>query len=65
MKKGLTEKDKGQLKIAERVRGACLQAARDGFREASLSGLCLEGAVEAAVGSIQSIKLEEIVFRDS
>lgn len=65
MKKVLTEKDKEQLKIAERVRRACLQAARDGFREASLSGLCLEGAVEAAVGSIQSIKLEEIVFRDS
>ncbi len=65
MKKVLTEKDKEQLKIAERVRRACLQAAQDSFREASLSGLCLEGAVEAAVGSIQSIKLEEIVFRDS
>ena len=65
MKNGITEKDREQLKIAERVREACLQAARDGFREASLSGLCHDGAMEAAVGSIQSIKLEEIVLRDS
>ena len=64
MKNGLTEKDKEQLKMAERVREACLKAARDGFREASLSGLCLEGAMEAAVGSIQSINLDEIIARD-
>ncbi len=34
--------------VAEKVRKICIQAAREGFREASMSGLCTEGAAEAA-----------------
>ena len=47
--------------LAEKVRKACIQAAREGFQEASMSGLCMEGAIEAAVGSIQKLDLKEIL----
>lgn len=51
------------LKLAEEVRKACLEAAREAFHEASLSGLCREGAMEAATGSIQSLDLKQIISR--
>lgn len=46
--------------LAELVRQACIQAAREGFTEASMSGLCTEGAMEAAVGAIQSLDLDKL-----
>ena len=49
------------LKLAEQVKQACLQAAREGFEDASMRGLCSEGAIEAAIGAIQSLKLEKLV----
>lgn len=52
------EEDKRQF--AEEIRSACIEAAREGFREASMSGLCTEGAVEAAVSAIQLLDLEKI-----
>ncbi len=57
----MKDQDQIYLKLAEEVRQACLNAAKDGFREASMSGLCTEGAIEAAVGSIQSIDLKKII----
>lgn len=51
-----------QVKIAEIVQEACIKAAKEGFREASMSGLCSEGALEAAVGSIQSLNLERLLL---
>jgi hypothetical protein len=59
-----TKKQKEDLQRAEEVRKACIKAARDGFMEASLSGLCAEGAIETAIGSMQSINLEELIGRD-
>ncbi|MFH5833405.1 acetyltransferase [Halalkalibaculum sp. DA3122] len=50
-----------QMEVAEKVRAACIKAAQEGFRDASMSGLCMEGAVESAVGSIQSLDLENIL----
>lgn len=52
---------KEQMKLAESVRGACIDAAKEGFRDASMSGLCAEGAVEAAVSAIQSLDLEQVI----
>ena len=49
------------LKIAERVRRACVKAAKSGFRDASIQGLCAEGASEAAVSAIQNLNLEEVL----
>ncbi|HKL17496.1 MAG TPA: hypothetical protein VJ905_00945 [Halalkalibaculum sp.] len=61
----MNKREEEDLKIAEEVREACLKAAGEGFREASLSGLCAEGAIEAALGSIQSIDLKELIIRNS
>lgn len=49
------------MDTAEKVRKACIRAAREGFRDASMSGLCTEGAVEAAIGAMQSLDLEDLL----
>jgi hypothetical protein len=54
------ELDAEQL-LAERVRNACIEAAREGFMDASMSGLCTEGAMEAAISAIQKLDIEKIV----
>jgi len=52
-----------RIALAESVRKACIEAARDGFNDASMSGLCTEGAMEAAVSSIQKLNLESIISK--
>ena len=47
--------------LAEKVRQSCIQAAKDAFEDASLNGLCRDGALEAAIGAMQSINVEELV----
>jgi len=44
----------------ELIRRACLAAARRAFEEASMSGLCAEGALEAALGAIEQLDLSKI-----
>lgn len=56
-----TSKKSDKMEMAESVRKACIEAARDGFRDASMSGLCAEGAMEAAVSAIQSLNLEKLI----
>ena len=46
--------------MAQRIRQACIQAAKEGFRDASMSGLCTEGAIEAAIGAMQTLDIEKI-----
>lgn len=46
---------------AELIRSACIKAAQSGFTEASISGLCTEGAMEAAISAIQKLDLEYIL----
>ncbi|MCW8919653.1 MAG: acetyltransferase [Gammaproteobacteria bacterium] len=50
-----------QLALAEAVRRACIDAARNGYRRAAISGLCPEGAQEAALGAIEMANLEPII----
>jgi len=50
--------------IAEKVRQSCIEAAREGFQDASMRGLCTEGAAEAAIGAIQSLDLENIIAKN-
>lgn len=57
--------DADQMEVAEKVRAACIKAAQEGFRDASMSGLCREGAIEVAVGSIQSLNLEDILNKQN
>lgn len=54
-------KTSGQQVKAEQIRKACIKAARKGFMDASISGLCAEGAMEAAISAIQSLDLEQVL----
>jgi ATP-dependent Zn protease len=53
--------NKKEKELAERIRSECIEAAKEGFRDASMSGLCNEGAIEAAVSAIQKLDVEEIL----
>lgn len=58
----MEEQIEGQrLALAELVRGACVQAARDGYEDASISGLCAEGALEVALSSIERLDLQALL----
>lgn len=60
MNDSLDKLDSEQL-LAERVRRACIEAARDGFMDASMSGLCAEGAMEAATSAIQKLDIATLI----
>ncbi len=47
--------------LAQKVRSACIDAAREGFRDASMSGLCTEGAMEAAISAMENLDLDQII----
>ena len=47
--------------LAETIRGACIQAALDGYEDASMSGLCHEGAWELAIDAIRSLNINAIL----
>jgi hypothetical protein len=53
--------DAGLLQLAEAVRRACITAAREGYQGAAISGLCGEGAQEAALGAIEMVDLEKLI----
>jgi hypothetical protein len=55
--------DTDERKLAERVRNACIEASREGFRDALLSGLCTEGAMEAAISAMQALNMDDIIKR--
>lgn len=48
-------------RMAEAVREACLDAARQAYENAGISGLCEEGRWECAVDAIRSLDLETII----
>jgi len=48
-------------RLAEAVRAACLKAAREGYEQAAMSGLCHEGAVEASLGAVSALDLEPLL----
>lgn len=48
-------------KLAGAVRDACVEAARRGYDEAAISGLCHEGAVECSVDAIRSLDIEAVI----
>lgn len=49
-----------ELELINEVKQACIKAASSAFQDAAFSGLCLEGAIEAAIGAIQSINIESL-----
>jgi hypothetical protein len=52
------EEDK---RLAEAVREACLKAAREGYEQAAMSGLCHEGAVEASLDAVLMLDIAALV----
>jgi len=47
-------------RLTEAVRRACIEAALDGYEQASLAGLCREGAWEAALCAIRRLDLASL-----
>ena len=47
--------------LARTVRDACIEAALAGYENARISGLCHEGAWEAAVSAMRVIDLERVL----
>jgi len=47
-----------EQRIAQVVKRACLQAALEGYESAAMSGLCHEGAWEAAISAIKMLDVE-------
>jgi len=50
-----------RLRLAQSVRDACIAAARQGYENAAISGLCEEGALEAALSAIHMVDLEAVL----
>lgn len=48
-------------RLAEAVRAACLNAARQAYENAGISGLCEEGRWECAVAAIRSLDLQAVI----
>ena len=49
--------------IAEAVRQACLEAAREAHEQAGIAGLCAEGRWEVALQAIADLDLKAVVAR--
>ncbi|MEQ9310797.1 MAG: acetyltransferase [Balneolaceae bacterium] len=50
---------------AELIREACVKAAKEGYLDASIRGLCFDGAMEASLSAIQMLDLEKLLSRKS
>lgn len=48
-------------RLAEAVREACLNVARQAYENAGISGLCEEGRWECAVDAIRSLDLGPVI----
>lgn len=50
-----------RLRLARAVRDACIRAAKEGYEQAAISGLCEDGALEAALSAIHMVDLDAVV----
>jgi hypothetical protein len=50
-----------QRQLVEAIRMACIRAAIAGYEDASLSGLCHEGAWERAIDAMHELNLEAVI----
>ena len=50
-----------QRELAARVRDECIDTAVSAYERAAISGLCGEGAFEAAVSAMRMMNVEELV----
>ena len=54
----MNEISENRIRLAQSVRDACIAAAKQGYENAAISGLCEEGALEAAISAIYMVDLE-------
>jgi hypothetical protein len=57
----MTNSNDDRLRLARTIRDACIEAAKQGYENALISGLCEEGALEAALSAIHMVDLEAAV----
>jgi len=57
----MAEMNDDRLRLARAVRDACVRAAKEGYERAAMSGLCADGALEAAVSAIEMLDLNAVV----
>ncbi|MEZ5593999.1 MAG: acetyltransferase [Gammaproteobacteria bacterium] len=50
-----------QHRLAETIRQACIEAALQGYENAAISGLCHEGAWEAAISAIRMVDVDDVI----
>ena len=50
---------------ADMVRKACIRAALEGYEHAAMSGLCHEGAWEAAISAMEMLDLDAVLGKSS
>lgn len=53
-----------QYELAKQVKERCIDTALSAYESASISGLCGEGAFEAAISAIRMLDLREIIESD-
>lgn len=51
----------GDKSLARKARQACIEAAKEGFKDASMSSLCAESAMEAAISAIRKLDIEQLI----
>lgn len=60
----MNEREEQRLReAAEQVRAACIATAKAAYFDAAASGLCGDGALEAALGAMQGIDLDALLRR--
>ncbi|MCA9836091.1 MAG: hypothetical protein KC422_04230 [Trueperaceae bacterium] len=47
--------------LADAIREACIKAALEGYEDAAISGLCHEGAWEAAISAMRKLEPDELL----
>jgi hypothetical protein len=50
------------MRMAEAVREACVEAAREAYERAGISGLCGEGRWELALDAIRHVEVQRILI---
>ncbi|HET7650305.1 MAG TPA: acetyltransferase [Gammaproteobacteria bacterium] len=57
----MSTKDDALERQLEAVRAACLEAAREGYEQAAMAGLCHEGAMEASLDAIRMVDVKAVL----
>lgn len=53
--------DDERRRLAEHIRAACIRAAQEGYEDASMAGLCGEGALEVAISAMRRLTVDDLV----